>query len=699
MRERFVREAQAAAAIDSDHVVEIVTAGVDEESGAPYIAMELLKGEELADAVERRGRLPLGEVREIFSQIGHALENAHSQGIVHRDLKPENIFLAQARRRAQPFTAKLLDFGVAKWLTHGNPALGTQPVGSPLFMAPEQTDSLGNICPATDVWALGLLAFYLLTGKCYWLGAEHASVPVLLREVCIDPIIPASTRARALGVAAHIPKGFDAWFLRCVARDIGERYEEGGAAVEAFLEAVPFEAIASESERPLSPLSLGPTSLRPASVYASMRPPDSVIDLVGRAPTDVAPGSDREGVSRSSRAPALDGLVDVTGDSFHPGLFNIVIGSQPPTEGLDQGLQEPSFDRSHVAPIFDSLPDSRLTPPGLAHELIESEKGRAAPWFRRHRVAAGFALAAALAGAAIGGLTGWRTHPQAQTTSAQVAEVPPDEGHASEAPPAKPAASTSIVSNAAPKAEPDIDDPSCPKGMVLEPPSASADAREAFCVDRTEVTVAAYAKCAGAGACAAASDAIDYPDMRDDARDMLHELCNGPAGRNDHPMNCIDWQSADGYCRARNARLPTEAEWVVASSDAIGSHGEKKAEANLCGDECADWGVLRGFFFKTDYAHSDSFSGTAPVGSFADHANPRHVDDLDGNVAEWTADRGGAPSTEKRVVRGAAFFRYVSDPLAEARAEIPEAAKSHLVGFRCVSATRSPSQETRTVGP
>ncbi|MEO5728258.1 MAG: serine/threonine-protein kinase, partial [Byssovorax sp.] len=234
-RERFVLEAHAAARIESDHVVEIVTAGVDEATGAPYIVMELLKGEELADFLERVGLLPLGDVAEILQQVGHALEQAHQQGIVHRDLKLENIFLCASRRRDVAFTAKVLDFGIAK-LVADSQKTGTQPLGTPLFMSPEQTDRKGRICPATDVWALGLIAFRLLTGKDFWLDVE--TLPMLLRQICIDPIPFAGERARELGVTAALPPGFDVWFARCVDRNIDARFQDAGEAVRAFAELV-----------------------------------------------------------------------------------------------------------------------------------------------------------------------------------------------------------------------------------------------------------------------------------------------------------------------------------------------------------------------------------------------------------------------------------------------------------------------------
>src|SRR6185369_374083 len=144
----------------------------------------------------------LGDVTEVLAQVGHALEQAHAQGIVHRDLKPENIFLAASRRRDVGFTAKILDFGIAKLVEDRRQKTGTQPLGTPLFMAPEQTDRKGRICPATDVWALGLIAFRLLTGRDFWTEAD-GSLPMLLREICVDPIPFASARVAELAALTN----------------------------------------------------------------------------------------------------------------------------------------------------------------------------------------------------------------------------------------------------------------------------------------------------------------------------------------------------------------------------------------------------------------------------------------------------------------------------------------------------------------
>lgn len=238
-RERFMQEARIGSKIDSDHVVEVVAAGVDEELGAPYLVMELLKGEELGDLLTRLGRLPLCDVAEVLAQAGHALSRAHARGIVHRDLKPENLFVATGRRREAPFTVKILDFGIAK-LVDEQPGRATQPLGTPLFMAPEQAERSGKVSPATDVWALGLIAFYMLTGRDFWLGARE-SLSALLREITVEPIPWASERAADLGVSDALPADFDDWFARTVARDPGARYPNAGEAVRAFSELVPHD--------------------------------------------------------------------------------------------------------------------------------------------------------------------------------------------------------------------------------------------------------------------------------------------------------------------------------------------------------------------------------------------------------------------------------------------------------------------------
>ncbi|MFO0616130.1 MAG: serine/threonine-protein kinase [Polyangiaceae bacterium] len=236
-RERFGREARVGARIQSDHIVEVVGGGVDPEHGVPWIAMELLEGEELGAHLARRGPLPMDEILEICRQLTTGLAAAHEAGIVHRDLKPENVYLAKARRPDVPFTLKILDFGIAKFLRDAR-TKSTDTIGTPLWMSPEQTERGGAITPATDVWPIGLMVFLMFTGRSFWLTAsepEPSSV-TLMREVLFEPIPPASERARALGVGDRLPPGFDPWFAGCVTRDARARFPGAREAYAALAE-------------------------------------------------------------------------------------------------------------------------------------------------------------------------------------------------------------------------------------------------------------------------------------------------------------------------------------------------------------------------------------------------------------------------------------------------------------------------------
>ncbi|MEM9453139.1 MAG: serine/threonine-protein kinase [Myxococcota bacterium] len=236
-RERFVREATVGASIDSEHAVEVIGAGVDETTGRPWLAMEMLDGADLGAVVDYQGPISPGQLREVVGQLCHGLAAAHRAGVVHRDLKPANIFVARSRRAGVPFTIKILDFGIAKVVQEsGSGATETDTVGSPLWMAPEQLNAQ-RPTPATDVWALGLLGFWALTGLHYWMAAhaESSTVQALFVEQLFKPLVPASTRATELGFTHALPPGFDDWFSRCTQRDAPRRFPDAQAASDALL--------------------------------------------------------------------------------------------------------------------------------------------------------------------------------------------------------------------------------------------------------------------------------------------------------------------------------------------------------------------------------------------------------------------------------------------------------------------------------
>ncbi|XXX73593.1 serine/threonine-protein kinase [Sorangium sp. So ce134] len=298
LRERFEQEARVGALVESDHIVQVIGAGVDAASGVPWLAMELLEGEDLAQRMKRSGLLAPKDVHEIFRQLCHALGAAHRAGVVHRDMKPQNVFLAKANSAMAPWSVKVLDFGIAKIAAEAN-TMATASLGTPLWMAPEQTDARGQITPATDVWALGLIAFATLTGRMYWRAANDpmgTAMPVLLREILFEPIDPASTRATALGRAGCIVYPFDAWFARCLAREPSQRFQTAQEAFDALGPALFADA---RSVRPPG----ASISVTPPGIAAALTPagPASRLSLTG--PTEVASGAQRPPTGAGSGAP------------------------------------------------------------------------------------------------------------------------------------------------------------------------------------------------------------------------------------------------------------------------------------------------------------------------------------------------------------------------------------------------------------
>ncbi|MBI5514260.1 MAG: serine/threonine protein kinase [Deltaproteobacteria bacterium] len=242
---RFAQEARAAMEIPSPHVVKVFGSGVDDATGAPWIAMELLRGEDLETRLGRVGHLSLQESGHYLGQLCDALAQAHTRGYVHRDIKPENVFLADTPEGGS--AVKVLDFGISKWVSDQTRASENSAlIGTPDWMAPEQAQGGAQISPSTDVWALGLVTFRMLTGKGYW-KAPPGAVAALITELLIDPLEPAGARASALGAPGALPPGFDGWFARCVHRDPHQRFAD---AQEAWTHLAPLVAGGAGSSQP-----------------------------------------------------------------------------------------------------------------------------------------------------------------------------------------------------------------------------------------------------------------------------------------------------------------------------------------------------------------------------------------------------------------------------------------------------------------
>jgi serine/threonine protein kinase/TPR repeat protein len=244
IRELFAKEARIGEVMGPHpNVVHVLDAGVDPTSQVPFIVMELLEGETLEEAL-LRGPLLRTDAEAVLLQLGAALDHAHAAGVVHRDLKPSNLFLVRADDA--PPHLKVMDFGIAKLVEAGAVRTATQ-IGTPAYTAPEQLGATTRrlaakqgiaiargVSPATDVWALGLIAYEMFTGEApgqYWRFETLAELPV---TIAFEDLALASERAGRR--SALLPPGFDAWFARCLEKDAGARWSSAGDAVRALLE-------------------------------------------------------------------------------------------------------------------------------------------------------------------------------------------------------------------------------------------------------------------------------------------------------------------------------------------------------------------------------------------------------------------------------------------------------------------------------
>jgi serine/threonine-protein kinase len=209
---RFLREARAAAAIQSEHVARVLDVGTL-ENGVPYLVMEHLSGTDFARLLKERGPLPVPEIVDFILQAGEAVAEAHALGIVHRDLKPGNLFLT-TRADGSPLV-KVLDFGLSKTPDETLTAAGVV-MGSPQYMPPEQISSFTSVDQRADIWALGAILYRLLTGQYPFPGSTMAAICLgVLTEV------PRSMRA----VRPEIPEALDAAVLGCLEKNLDRRVQ------------------------------------------------------------------------------------------------------------------------------------------------------------------------------------------------------------------------------------------------------------------------------------------------------------------------------------------------------------------------------------------------------------------------------------------------------------------------------------------
>lgn len=263
--ERFAREAKAAARIQSQHVVRVIDTG-RMPSGAPFMVMEYLEGDDLGALLEREQRLTTSVAADYLLQACEAIGEAHAAGIVHRDLKPSNLFLAKQRDRRQ--IIKVLDFGISK-LDDKKAAPITQTatmLGSPHYMSPEQLVSSKSVDARSDIWALGVILYELVSGQRPF---EADTMPEIVGKILQNAPIPLSTLVP--GLSPEVER----IVARCLANAPEKRYASVAELAAALRPLASDDASASASVARISRV-LGGASLPPAAPTASITHAESV---------------------------------------------------------------------------------------------------------------------------------------------------------------------------------------------------------------------------------------------------------------------------------------------------------------------------------------------------------------------------------------------------------------------------------------
>jgi hypothetical protein len=221
-QERFLREAQAAGALNHPGIVTIYEVDEDPLCDVPFIAMEFVEGRTVQQLLADEGPLPAQQVRAMAVTLAGALQSAHLAGVVHRDIKPANILVREADG-----AVKITDFGVARVPTSELTQSGDS-IGSPAYMSPEQLRG-GEVDGRSDLFSLAVILYQMLCGERPFSGED---IPSVTYSIVHEEAIPITRRASGL------PEALDRFFARALAKEASGRYPNGAAFGAAFQEAL-----------------------------------------------------------------------------------------------------------------------------------------------------------------------------------------------------------------------------------------------------------------------------------------------------------------------------------------------------------------------------------------------------------------------------------------------------------------------------
>lgn len=357
---RFRREASAAGKLVNDHIGAVLDFGTTPDS-SPFIVMELLRGETLAERQARTPLLSVAESVDILVQACHGLHAAHAENIVHRDIKPENLFLCQ--RDAGGVTVKILDFGIAKLLDSrtGQATKTGRVMGTPGYMSPEQARGEAEIDQRTDIYSLGVIAYELFRGQHLFTGNSYNAILYQVLNAHVPRIERYAAVTEQVGDVVH----------KALARRVSDRYERVDDFAQELLAAFRPQAVEPpkvvETDR-IKPIGEAPPS-RVDSVVGQPQRPDE-LPPVGQIPM-------------SGPSPSVLATVGVL---LMAGAIIFFVGRTPLSIASDSGtIQVPTGPIESVmysgSPIPDQLSqaarDVQLTP--VPHLLASHDAGSRQP--------------------------------------------------------------------------------------------------------------------------------------------------------------------------------------------------------------------------------------------------------------------------------------------------------------------------------
>ena len=675
----FMDEARMAARIRHPNVVP--TLDVVAAKGQLLLVMEYVHGESLGRLLRamraEKKRIPPRIASAILCGVLHGLHAAHEAkseegeplGIVHRDVSPQNVLVGVDG------VARVLDFGIAKAAGRTQTTREGKLKGKFAYMAPEQMGG-SSVGRAADIYSASVVLWEALTSERLFDADTEAELALR--------VMTGATRAPSL-LSKEVSVTLDAVTLRGLALDPKQRFSTAREMALALAKACP----------PASSMEVGSWVEAVAAAGLASR---------ARAVEETEKASSLRPMGAAQIMSQLDTLpLPAPAKTFPPGPVEVLVpehrlaSSIPPGPGNTlRILGDGSFGTPVVA--------SHTAPPASASSS------------RAGIVVAAMAGALTLAAMGAAGLVvARRLGAHASADRGQVAtttsvSVPAPETSA-------PSGSATATGQATPSSV------SCPSGMVRIPggrffmgsDDGTPDEKPAhkvalspYCLDPYEVTTADYKTCSDNGDCKRAAATNEWDAITEHERDAYDPLCNirDAEGKASHPINCVDWQMAADYCHARDARLPTEAEWEFAARGPDGRKypwGDEEPSAkliNACGTECVAWGKEHGLKLTAMYKADDGWPASAPVGSFPEGRSRYGVYDIVGNVWEWTGDwhasydasSGDTPPTDPqgpktgkmRVVRGGGFGNFDSTCVRPSfRFRSLPVQRSYATGFRC----------------